>query len=83
VLALLYLNHYRCGEVCKGFDWDAMSRLHEKEVISDPVVFSEEGEKRARQLFEQMFLVKKKLISRRRVSSRWFGKRNFCFLFFL
>jgi len=64
VLALLYLNQYECGSVWKGFDWDAMNRLHEKELISDPVgkaksvVFSEEGERRAKQLFEQLFVVK-------------------------
>jgi len=64
VLALLYLNQHECGAVWKGFDWGAMNRLHEKELISDPVrkaksvVFSEEGERRAKQLFEQMFVVK-------------------------
>ena len=66
VLALLYLNHYHCGAVWKGFDWDAMNRLHEKGFVSDPVSkaksvgFSEDGEARAKQLFEQMFVVKKK-----------------------
>ena len=65
VLALLYLNLYHCGVVWKGFDWDAMNRLHEKGLISDPVSkaksvgFSEEGEKQARKLFEQMFVANK------------------------
>jgi hypothetical protein len=65
VLALLYLNFYQCGVVWKGFDWDAMNRLHEQGLISDPVRkaksvgFSEEGEKRARKIFEQMFAVSK------------------------
>jgi hypothetical protein len=65
VLALLYLNFYHCGVVWKGFDWDAMNRLYEKALISDPVRkaksigFSEEGEKRARKIFEQMFAVNK------------------------
>ena len=65
VLALLYLNLYHCGVVWKGFDWDAMNRLHEKGLISDPVRkaksigFSEEGEKRARKIFEQMFVFTK------------------------
>ena len=51
VLALLYLNLYHCGVVWKGFDWDAMNRLHEKGLISDPVReaksvgFSEDAEK--------------------------------------
>jgi len=63
VLCLLYLNLYHCGVVWKGFDWDAMNRLHEKGLISDPVGkaksvrFSDEGEKQARKLFETMFLV--------------------------
>jgi hypothetical protein len=65
VLALLYLNLYHCGVVCRGFDWDAMNRLHEKGLISDPVRkvksvgFSEDGEKQARKIFEQMFVVNK------------------------
>ena len=65
VLALLYLNLYHTGNVWKGFDWGAMNRLHEKGLISDPVSkaksigFSEEGEKQARKLFEQMFVVNK------------------------
>jgi hypothetical protein len=63
VLALLYLNLYHCGVVWKGFDWDAMNRLHDKGLISDPVrkaksvEFSEDGEKEARKIFEQMFVV--------------------------
>ena len=65
VLCLLYCNLYHCGVVWKGFDWDAMNRLHEKGLISDPVRkaksvrFSEEGEKQARKIFETMFLVDK------------------------
>jgi hypothetical protein len=45
----------------KSPDWDALDRLHAKGYISDPkskaksVVFSEEGERRARELFEQHF----------------------------
>ncbi len=64
VLALLYLNLYHCGIVWKGFDWEAMDRLSEKGFISDPVSkarsvgFSDEGEARAKQLFEQMFIIK-------------------------
>ena len=33
VLALLYLNLHHCGVVWKGFDWGAMNRLFEKELI--------------------------------------------------
>jgi len=45
----------------KSFDWDAMDRLHAKGLISDPksksksVVFTPEGLKRARELFERHF----------------------------
>ncbi len=45
----------------KSFDWNTMNRLHEKGFISDPktkaksVVVTEEGEKLAKQLFEELF----------------------------
>jgi hypothetical protein len=45
----------------KGFDWDAMSRLHEKGFISDPVgkaksiVFTETGRAEARRLLIELF----------------------------
>ena len=64
VLALLLLGAHRDAfgvRAWKGFDWDAMQRLHEQDYISDPrgkaksVVFTEEGLKRAEHLFEQMF----------------------------
>ena len=64
VLALLYLNLHHCGVAWKGFDWDAMNRLFEKELISDPVRktksvgLSEDGQRRAKELFERMFVVK-------------------------
>jgi ribosomal protein S18 acetylase RimI-like enzyme len=37
VLALLYLGLHGGGRAWKGFDWDALNRLHEKGYISDPV----------------------------------------------
>ena len=37
VLALLYLGLHDHWRAWKGFDWDAMGRLHEKGLISDPV----------------------------------------------
>lgn len=61
VLALLLLGLHDGFRVWKGHDWDAMNRLYEKGFISDPVgkaksvVLTEEGEQRARQLFEEMF----------------------------
>jgi len=68
-LALLYLvTHDRqegCGaRVWKGFDWDTMNRLHEKDLISNPiskaksVAMSEEGFKKAEELFKKHFINK-------------------------
>ncbi len=63
-LALIWLNRFKDYEVFrawKGFDWDAMNRLHEKGFISNPVgkaksvVITEDGEKRAAELFEKLF----------------------------
>jgi uncharacterized protein DUF6429 len=61
VLALLYLGLHNNYRAWKGFDWDAMSRLHERGMIENPVnkaksvEFTEEGLRRSRELFEQMF----------------------------
>ena len=61
VLALLYLGIHDGARAWKGFDWDAMNRLHEKGFISDPrgkaksVVFTEEGLAEARKLLEELF----------------------------
>lgn len=61
VLALLYLGLHEHNRAWKSFDWDAMDRLHEKGLISNPaskaksVVFTEAGLKRAEALVEQMF----------------------------
>jgi len=61
VLALLYLGLHEEQRAWKGFDWDAMNRLHEKGYISDPVgkaksvVFTEEGLAEARRLLEELF----------------------------
>lgn len=65
VLALLYLtlhdvNPYG-GRAWKGHDWDAMDRLHEKGLISDPrskaksVVLDAEGIKAAEAAFRKLF----------------------------
>ena len=64
VLALLLLGLHDECRAWKGFDWDAMSRLHEKAYISDPVgkaksvVFTEEGMRRSEELFRKMFMSK-------------------------
>jgi mRNA-degrading endonuclease toxin of MazEF toxin-antitoxin module len=64
VLALLWLNafddHGRLRS-WKTFDWDAMDRLHERGLISDPkskaksVMLTDEGEHRARDAFQKRF----------------------------
>jgi Domain of unknown function (DUF6429) len=64
VLALLSLNFWTDGDIIrawKGFDWEALDRLHQKGYISDPrskaksVVMTEKGERRALELFEKLF----------------------------
>lgn len=61
VLALLYLGLHEGGRAWKGFDWDAMNRLHAKGFISDPVgkaksvAFTEEGLREAKRLLEELF----------------------------
>jgi hypothetical protein len=61
VLGLLYLGLHDGARAWKGFDWDAMDRLHQKGYITDPrgkaqsVVFTEEGLERARDLLEKLF----------------------------
>jgi hypothetical protein len=61
VLALLYLGLHDGARAWKGFDWDAMERLHEAGYITNPrgkaksVVFTEEGLERAKRLLEELF----------------------------
>ncbi|HEY9566575.1 MAG TPA: DUF6429 family protein [Thalassobaculum sp.] len=64
VLALLQLTlhgDHGLHRAWKGHDWDAMNRLHEKGMISDPVgkaksvVLTEEGLKRSEELFRRLF----------------------------
>jgi hypothetical protein len=62
-LALLYLTTFQeRGDpirAWKGMDWDTMSRLHEKGLISDPkskaksVGLTDEGAKLSRTMFEK------------------------------
>jgi hypothetical protein len=60
-LALLYLGLHDGARAWKGFDWDAMDRLHQAGYITDPrgraksVVFTEAGLERARRLLEELF----------------------------
>jgi hypothetical protein len=61
VLALLYLGLHDGARVWKGFNWEAMNRLHEQGYITDPrgkaksVVFTEEGFERAKRLLLELF----------------------------
>jgi hypothetical protein len=64
VLALLCLTMFSDGgslRAWKGHDWGALDRLHQKGYISDPkskaksVVMTDEGARRARELFERTF----------------------------
>ena len=65
-LALLYLTNFQKRkdfpfQAWKGFDWDVLNRLHEKEYIHDPknknksVVFTEEGFELSKKLFQKNF----------------------------
>jgi hypothetical protein len=60
-LALLYLTLHDDCRAWKGIDWGVLGRLHDKGMILDPVgkvksvVFTAEGQERAKQLFETMF----------------------------
>jgi len=61
VLALMYLGMHDEGRTCKVFDWEALSRLHQKGLISDPVGkaksvwLTDEAQARSRVLFEKLF----------------------------
>lgn len=61
VLALAYLTLHDDARVWKSFDWDALNRLHAKELISDPVsksksvVLTERGLEEAERLSRELF----------------------------
>lgn len=61
VLALLQLGLHEGNRAWKGFDWDAMQRLHAKGFISDPVgkaksvVFTEVGLRESERLLREQF----------------------------
>ena len=61
VLALLYITLHDYCRAWKGFDWEAMNRLHQKGMIENPVgktksvMFTEEGLRQSQELFEKMF----------------------------
>jgi len=61
VLALLHLGLHENDRAWKGFDWDALRRLHEKGYIGNPVgktksvVMTEAGRRRSEELLEKLF----------------------------
>lgn len=61
VLALLILGLHDGNRVWKSFDWDALGRLHERGLISDPVgkaksvALSDEGLRKAKELGNALF----------------------------
>jgi hypothetical protein len=61
VLALMYLTLHDEVRSWKGFDWEALNRLHEKGLIGDPVskaksvVLTEEGMAESERLFWKYF----------------------------
>ena len=61
VLALLRLTLHDGRRAWKGFDWDALDRLHRKGLIADPVgraksvVLTDEGLERSEALLAELF----------------------------
>jgi len=61
VLGLLWLTLHDERRAWKGFDWNALDRLHRKGLIADPaskaksVVLTDEGLQRAKELFDALF----------------------------
>ena len=64
VIALLYLTSFEGTGVVrawKGHDWDALNRLHESGLISNPkgkaksVALTDEGKLKAKQAYEKLF----------------------------
>jgi len=61
VLALLHLTLHDGSRAWKGFDWEAMNRLHEKGFISNPVgkaksvVLTERGLRESERVFHKLF----------------------------
>ena len=62
VLALFYLTLHDGCRAWKSFDWQAMTRLHEKGLIEDPVnkaksvILTEKGLAEAERLFKALFV---------------------------
>jgi hypothetical protein len=61
VLALLHLGLHHGNRAWKGFDWDVLTRLHEKGYTSNPVskaksiVLTDKGLRESERLLEALF----------------------------
>lgn len=61
VLALIWLTLHDERRAWKGFDWDALERLHARGLIADPVnkaksvVLTDEGLRQSEELFRALF----------------------------
>ena len=61
ILALLHLGLHEGSRTWKSFDWDAMTRLHQKGFITDPVgkaksvTFTDEGLRESERLLVALF----------------------------
>ena len=61
VLALLWLTLHDERRAWKGFDWDALERLHGRGLIADPVnkaksvILTDEGLRQSEELFQALF----------------------------
>jgi len=61
VLAVLYLTLHETRSAWKTLDWEAMGRLHEKGLISNPagkqksVTFTDNGLREAEQCYRRLF----------------------------
>ena len=61
ILALLWLTLHDERRAWKGFDWDALERLHARGLIADPVnkaksvILTDEGLRQSEELFRALF----------------------------
>ena len=61
VLALMWLTVHDERRAWKGFDWDALERLHARGLIADPVnkaksvILTDEGLRQSEELFRALF----------------------------
>jgi hypothetical protein len=62
ILALMWLTLHDERRAWKGFDWDALERLHARGLIADPVnkaksvILTDEGLRQSQELFRALFM---------------------------